>query len=760
MQRIESGRNQSDKSYITTRQRVLGSAAMAVVLLACGSTQAATYTYNQTVSNTVGTPDLWNAGTAWGGGAAPSSATDTVLDFGGAATLVQDPADTIFNSNDIAGVFQLQQLKVTYRSPGNNNQTSPIPTLDIAGNALEFTSGGALTTSATNNVGSRTGWRTITTVNNELRLSGDMTFDAASSQAKVLGALTFLNNDVARTITLTGAHNGFRSTSTNDNVRPTSSSVSTISGNITNTGAGVTTVTKTGNGLWHLSGTNTFTGGTSVSAGTLFFAGASSVGTGDITVTGTGEVVLGGGTVNNNVSLSGNGPSTSPGGVGQLPGALVLLNDADLAGTVTLTGNTRVSSTLIMTGAVQSGTISGKITGDYQLEVSAGGAQNAGTVTLTNPNNDYSGGTRISGGGTSSSSSAMLRLGADNVIPNGVGKGNVTISQGNYSGSQILRLNGFSETINGLSSSGAQLGVIVENNSAATDSTLTLGDADADAYYRGIIRNGSSKAINITKIGAGTQTLGRGNSYTGVTRVEAGVLEIDFGGYAGSTSTTLSDYLSPTSSLQLAGGTLRLQGRPDGSDISQSVTVATANPRTITFTDVTGISAGQEVTVSDATAGGTQRIMWLDGNVAHLAGTVTVAAGSRTVTAPAKAFTHTQALASVDLSADSTIDFGSDTSMILTFNAITQSVENTVLTIDSWNGNASEGGGLNQLRFAGTYDSSLFPLSQTEVFFTGHGLGYTVQQETGYFEITPVPEPTVIGLLAVAGLGLMRRRRA
>ena len=62
-----------------------------------------------------------------------------------------------------------------------------------------------------------------------------------------------------------------------------------------------------------------------------------------------------------------------------------------------------------------------------------------GTLVLTNTANDYTGGTTVTAG--------TLKLGASGVIPDGAGKGNVSLSG-------TLELNGFSETINGLSGTG------------------------------------------------------------------------------------------------------------------------------------------------------------------------------------------------------------------------------------------------------------------------------------------------------------------
>jgi len=148
--------------------------------------------------------------------------------------------------------------------------------------------------------------------------------------------------------------------------------------------------------------------------------------------------------------------------------------------------------------------VSGKITGTSSLTSSSVGV---GTRTLSNPANDFIANIAINGG--------TLKLGASGVIPDGTGKGNVSVA-----GAGTLDLNGFSETINGLSGAG-----IVDNTATNTTSTLTVGGNNQTSTFPGVFQN-TAGTLALTKIGGGTLTLSGANSYKGNTTVSGGILAI------------------------------------------------------------------------------------------------------------------------------------------------------------------------------------------------------------------------------------------
>ena len=167
------------------------------------------------------------------------------------------------------------------------------------------------------------------------------------------------------------------------------------------------------------------------------------------------------------------------------------------------------------------------------------------TVTMSNTAaaaNNYQGNTTVD-------SPHILVLGAANQIPNGPTAGNVAING-------TLKLNGYSNTINGLSGAGT-----VDEANSGTTSLLTVGGNNATSTFNGNILN-SSGTLALTKTGSGTLTLAGSNTYSGMTTVNAGTLAM-----------TSVNALLGTSGLAVNGGGLNL---------------VTAAPKTITLSGASG----------------------------------------------------------------------------------------------------------------------------------------------------------------------------
>ena len=168
-------------------------------------------------------------------------------------------------------------------------------------------------------------------------------------------------------------------------------------------------------------------------------------------------------------------------------------------------------------------TVAAKISGVASNTLTLG-LDNNSILILSNTNNSYAGDTSIVQ--ASSTTNGTVRLGAAGVIPDGASAGNVTVNAGT-----TLDLNGFSETINGLSGSG---GI---NNSSNAAATLTVGGNNQSSTFSGAISN-SAGALGFVKTGSGTLTLSGSSTYSGATTVSDGTLQIGSGGTSGSIGST------------------------------------------------------------------------------------------------------------------------------------------------------------------------------------------------------------------------------
>lgn len=131
-----------------------------------------------------------------------------------------------------------------------------------------------------------------------------------------------------------------------------------------------------------------------------------------------------------------------------------------------------------------------------------------GKVIMTS-SNSYSGATAINGG--------IMQHGASDVIPDGSGKGDVSLAV-----DTVLDLNSYSDNVNGLSGAG-----IVDNTAASTSSTLTVGGNNVSSSFSGVIQNsGAASVLNLIKTGSGTLTLSGVNTFTGTTTLNGGNLSL------------------------------------------------------------------------------------------------------------------------------------------------------------------------------------------------------------------------------------------
>jgi fibronectin-binding autotransporter adhesin len=207
-----------------------------------------------------------------------------------------------------------------------------------------------------------------------------------------------------------------------------------------------------------------------------------------------------------------------------------------------------------------SGTIGGEVDGAIAFTKSG-----TGTQTLSGANT-YAGATTVSLG--------TLKLGAASVIPDGSGKGDVTVNG-------TLDLNGYSETINGLSGAGT-----IDTIAGGTP-TLTVGNDNATSTFSGTITN-TLGSLALTKDGTGALTLSGASTYSGGTTLNSGKL------------TVANSEAIGTGALTLNGGTL---SNADGTSVNLDEAIVVTGT-TAVFTEATAVPNGLTLS-GDITGSGT-----------------------------------------------------------------------------------------------------------------------------------------------------------
>jgi fibronectin-binding autotransporter adhesin len=405
----------------------------------------------------------------------------------------------------------------------------------------------------------------------------------------------------AGTITAGGAPN--QSGEINFIVNNTSQSTGSllVEAAVKDNGSGAVTVIKSGPGSMKFRGHNSYSGGTYVLQGRFQLAGREigtvnpdGFGIGPVYVRPGGQAYLSSvGLVGptNDFFIAGTGTNQEPFGALRL-GNFTLSTNNNFAGKVTLVGDARIAgeSRISDTGIC---TFAGQITGPFNLEIGTDasffGIFDGSSIVLGNPANDWGGDTTLVCNGLYS----IVTLGASQVIPDGPGKGNLRFGGAVGSGgTATLDLNGFNETVNGLSSNTNNT-YIVDNRKSGTLSTLTIGNNDQSSTFAGSIRNSVGTAA-LTKTGAGTQTLTRASTYTGATTINGGTLLLDFAAQGAATINILG-----------TGSRLVLSSMNDGAGVSriQMNGKAIAN-NTQTFAG-TVIGPGYGVIAVSAGTGGT-----------------------------------------------------------------------------------------------------------------------------------------------------------
>ncbi|EHL5831668.1 autotransporter-associated beta strand repeat-containing protein, partial [Salmonella enterica] len=296
-------------------------------------------------------------------------------------------------------------------------------------------------------------------------------------------------------------------------------------GDFDNAISGSGQVEKSGDGTLTLSGSNTYTGGTTINDGTLIATSVDALGSGDVTDDATLELNTGG-TFDNAIGGSGN----------------VVKSGADtltLSGSNSYTGGTTISGgTLVASNVEALGT--GDVTNNATLELNTGGdfinniggtgrVEKSGDDTLTlSGSNTYTGGTLINGGtlvasnvealGTGDvTNDAVLELNTGGDFDNAIsGSGQVV-----KSGDETLTLSGANSYTGGTTISG---GTLVATNVEALGTGDVTNNATLELNTGGTFDNAISGSGQVVKSGDDVLTLSGANSYSGGTLISDGTL--------------------------------------------------------------------------------------------------------------------------------------------------------------------------------------------------------------------------------------------
>lgn len=291
---------------------------------------------------------------------------------------------------------------------------------------------------------------------------------------------------------------------------------------------GTSTVTIGGNGS--TSSSAVFSGTLTLNRSVILTTGSSSPTVSYARITGTGGVTVAGGGVTTFTSSASDFTGTITIGAGALPnlvqGMLAVSADAQLGaasnslffygGTLRVTGaspfstsrgitlgyinGVQASGVIDVSDAANNFTILSPITGDGPFR-----KVGPGVLTLGGANaNGYT--TFVEQGTLRTSAAGVLAAGSHLSITSGA----------------TVQLNGFSQTVRGLSNPGSTGGTIDLGSTAGTVLTLNQHFGGTPTLFKGNI-NGTG---DLVKIGLGNQQLGGGGNFVGTTTVRQGILEL------------------------------------------------------------------------------------------------------------------------------------------------------------------------------------------------------------------------------------------
>ncbi|ECA2539770.1 AIDA autotransporter-like protein ShdA, partial [Salmonella enterica subsp. enterica serovar Altona] len=519
------------------------------------------------------------------------------------------------------------------------------------------------------------------TNNATLELNTGGTFDNAISGS---GQVVKSGDDV---LTLSGANSYSGGTLISDGTLVASNVEALGTGDVTddatlelNTGGtfdnaigGSGNVVKSGADTLTLSGSNSYTGGTTISGGTLVASNVEALGTGDVTNNATLELNTGGDFINNiggtgRVEKSGDdtltlsGSNTYTGGT-LINGGTLVASNVEALGTGDVTDNATLA---LNTG----GTFDNAISGSGQVVKS-------GDETLTlSGTNSYTGGTTISGGTLVATNvealgsgdvtdDATLELNTGGTFDNAIsGSGQVV-----KSGDKMLTLSGANSYSGGTLISD---GTLVASNVEALGTGDVTDDATLELNTGGDFDNAISGSGQVVKSGDETLTLSGSNTYTGGTLISSGTLvanDVNALGTGDVTDNAVLELNTGGDFINSIGGTGRVEKSGDETlTLSGSNTYTggtTINDGTLVATSVDALGSGDVTdnatlelnTGGDFTnnIGGTGRVEKSGDGTLTLSGSNTYTGGT-TINDGTLVATSVDALGTGDVTDDATLE--------------------------------------------------------------------------------------------------------
>ena len=433
----------------------------------------------------------------------------------GANNVISDSSNLVING----GTFDISTYSDTVGIITMTNGNLIGSTGVLTGSAYNITGGNVTAQLSGGTLVIGNGTTNIGTVGSNVALSVNDSTAVANLTANVLAQSVSLNNG--------GSITGSFSLNQTGGVTANSGS---IASNLI--GSGGVTMNGTGNTLT-LTGSNSYTGATTISAGNLSISSAAALGsTSGINLANATALIYTGaaGSLTRDITVtSGTGTIRNTGGALTLSGAL-----------------SKNGTTLTLAGGSNGITVSGVISGS---NANSDLVIDGGTTTLASANS-YNGPTFIINGAT-------LNANITGALPTS------TLTAVTINGSSTLAL-GASQSVASLSGTSGSLVNLNAN-------TLTINGSSSTTYSGGISGTG-----NLVKNGSGTQTLAGATTFNGTTTVNSGTLKADAANALGGTTNidvnggsllvAVANAVNSNANINLNSGTLAVSG-----DFNQNV---------------------------------------------------------------------------------------------------------------------------------------------------------------------------------------------